>query len=221
MATKTVSPALMQTENRSRMAVRTTALVVVLLGVWLLASVRASGAAITFTTNAAIAATDLAYDGQDIVIDGATVTIYGLHSFNSMQVGRAGTLSLGGGATLNVSGALDLVSNSVVLCQGTNVLSLVNSQWAGVGVTLNVGNANIDASSKISADALGYQGGSDGAAGSGPGGGSGHVPYDAAGAGYGGPGGSQNGAVPGQPYGSATTPTDLGSGGGGAGGTDA
>jgi hypothetical protein len=181
---------------------------------------RAGGAVVTFTNNTFIAASDLTYDGQDIVIDGTTVTANGLHSFNSMEVNRAGTLSLGGGATLNIGGALDVSSNSVVLCQGTNASSQVNGQWAGVGVTINAGTANIDASSKISADGQGYLGGTQGAAGSGPGGGSGRGGFDAAGAGYGAPGGTQNETVPGQPYGSASTPTDLGSGGGGAGGAE-
>ena len=181
---------------------------------------RAGGAIVTFTTNTFIAVTDLTYDSQDIVIDGTTVTVNGLHSFNSMQVSRAGTLSLGGGATLNVGGALDVSSNSVVLCQGTNVSSQVNGQWVGGGVTINAGTANIDANSKISADGQGYLGGTQGAKGSGPGGGGGSGGYDAAGAGYGGPGGTQSGAMPGQPYGSATRPTDSGSGGGGAGGAE-
>lgn len=48
-------------------------------------------AAVTFTNTVTISETNTAYDGQDIVVDGATVTIDGPHSFNpaykSNQIG--------------------------------------------------------------------------------------------------------------------------------------
>jgi hypothetical protein len=141
-------------------------------------------------------------------------------SFDAVIVTNAASLTLGGGSTLSVAGNLNVSGDSTLLCQAKNTGDHVNGQWAGVGVTITAGSVTVDTASKISADAQGYQGGSNGAAGSGPGGGSGHVPYDGAGAGYGGPGGTQNDAVPGQPYGSVTRPTDLGSGGGGAGGAE-
>ena len=37
-----------------------------------------------FTNNALITETDTAYDGQDIVVSGATLTVDGRHSFNSL-----------------------------------------------------------------------------------------------------------------------------------------
>jgi hypothetical protein len=39
--------------------------------------------AAVFTTNLTLTETNFAYDGQDIVIDGAMVAIDGLHAFNS------------------------------------------------------------------------------------------------------------------------------------------
>lgn len=41
-------------------------------------------AAVTFTNLASISETNTAYDGQDIFVDGAAVTIDGPHSFNSV-----------------------------------------------------------------------------------------------------------------------------------------
>lgn len=78
-------------------------------------------------------------------------------------------------------------------------------------VTLNAQNLTIDSGSSISADAKGY------ALSQGPG----SAKYPPGGGGYGGGGGGYSGVVPdgGSTYGSALTPTELGSGGGwGAGG---
>ena len=52
-----------------------------------------SAAGATFTSPATIAAGDLSYDGQDIVIDGTTVTIDGEHTFNSLIVMNGGVLT--------------------------------------------------------------------------------------------------------------------------------
>ena len=41
-------------------------------------------AAITFTTGFTITETNFAYDGQDIVVSGAMLTVDGRHSFNSL-----------------------------------------------------------------------------------------------------------------------------------------
>ena len=40
--------------------------------------------AVTFTNAVTISETNLTYDGQDVIVDGATVTIDGPHSFNSV-----------------------------------------------------------------------------------------------------------------------------------------
>ena len=42
--------------------------------------------AATFTNNVTLSETNTAYDGQDIIVDGATVTIDGPHSFNSVRL---------------------------------------------------------------------------------------------------------------------------------------
>ena len=44
--------------------------------------------AATFTTGFTITETNFAYDGQDIVISGATVAIDGMHGFNSLLLTR-------------------------------------------------------------------------------------------------------------------------------------
>jgi len=40
--------------------------------------------AVTFTNAITISETNLTYDGQDIIVDGATVTIDGQHNFDSL-----------------------------------------------------------------------------------------------------------------------------------------
>ena len=40
-----------------------------------------SALAATFTTNAVISETNFAYDGQDLVVSGATLTVDGRHSY--------------------------------------------------------------------------------------------------------------------------------------------
>ena len=42
--------------------------------------------AVTFTGNVTIAEGDTTYDGQDIIVDGATATINGAHSFTSLSL---------------------------------------------------------------------------------------------------------------------------------------
>ena len=42
--------------------------------------------AVTFTSNVTISEGDTTYDGQDIIMDGATATINGAHSFTSLSL---------------------------------------------------------------------------------------------------------------------------------------
>ena len=44
--------------------------------------------AVTFTGNVSISEGDTTYDGQDIIVDGATATINGAHSFTSLSLTR-------------------------------------------------------------------------------------------------------------------------------------
>src|SRR5215475_6762385 len=47
-------------------------------------SQRLAASSAVFTNDVTISETDTNYDGQDIVVDGATVTVNGAHSFNSL-----------------------------------------------------------------------------------------------------------------------------------------
>ena len=52
-----------------------------------------SALAATFTTGFTITETNLTYDGQDIVISGATVAIDGPHGFNSLLLTNGAVLT--------------------------------------------------------------------------------------------------------------------------------
>ena len=64
-----------------------------------------------FTTDTNIAPVDATYDGQDICINGATVTIDGIHSFNSVQLieGGVATHTAGSASGLNVNVAEEVI----------------------------------------------------------------------------------------------------------------
>jgi len=133
--------------------------------------------------------------GQSFVLNEDTTA-----SYNAVTVESGGTLVIGGGSVIDVSGTLTVIGNSTILLQGKNTTGKVNGQWAGVGVTLRAANMVVAAGSKISADGQGYE------TSQGPGAG----PTQNDGGSYGGRGGWNSGTT----YGSATAPTDLGSGGG-------
>ena len=115
----------------------------------------------------------------------------------------AAILTLEGGSTLTVRGALAVTNGSQVIGQGKNNGGPVNGAWAGAGVTINAGSLSIDAGSKISADGQGYYCNWE-SGGNGPGGG---------GAGSGGSYGGKGTGSSGPTYGSAAFPVDLGSAG--------
>ena len=69
-----------------RAGVRCFSLLLVILILLLLSPSLASAA--TFTTGFTVTETNFAYDGQDIVISGATVAIDGMHGFNSLLLTR-------------------------------------------------------------------------------------------------------------------------------------
>ncbi|HNQ90059.1 MAG TPA: Ig-like domain-containing protein, partial [Verrucomicrobiota bacterium] len=135
-------------------------------------------------------------------------------AYQKLTVEAGGTLTVGGGSTVTVSERFWVKDNSTVLCLGKNTSAKVGDQWAGVGVTLSAKELVVEAGSRVSADSQGYVGGesaSIGSYGRGPGGAPAY-----GGGGSGGSYGGYGGAVAGQAaiYGSASAPTDLGSGGG-------
>ncbi len=124
---------------------------------------------------------------------------------NTVTVSAGGNFTVGGGSTLNISGAVLVTGNSQIVLQSINNTALVNGTWQGLGVTFNAGSVQVDSGSSINANGQGY------VASAGPGG----APVgSSAGGSYGGIGGVGDGVAALPIYGSDTTPTDLGSGGG-------
>ncbi|MBN1510598.1 MAG: hypothetical protein JXB13_01155, partial [Phycisphaerae bacterium] len=113
--------------------------------------------AVTFTTNTQIACTDATYDGQDIVVDGCTLTVDCDHAFNSLTV-------INGGVVTHTAGG-----------------AVPPGRTDSVGMHLTIAtDLTIDATSSISANGKGY--GPE----SGPGAGSSGYSGSRSGAGYGG-----------------------------------
>jgi hypothetical protein len=128
-------------------------------------------------------------------------------SYTNVTVYSGATLSLGGGASLTISGTLYVTHDSTILVQATNNTAQVAGMWQGTGGTITTHTLLLDTGSRITADGQGY------ATFLGPGGGD----FYMKGGTYGGSGSNNTTA----PYGSYLTPIDLGSGGGAAGGTSA
>jgi hypothetical protein len=139
----------------------------------------------TITTPTTIAATDTSHEGQNIRVQGTTLTIDGAHSFQNVD--------LLNGATLTHDATTATVENSM---------------------NLTVWNLAVDSTSAISADGLGYLGGLRGANNACPGltvGNAAGSTARSAGS-YGGLGSYIEG-TPNPVYGSLTSPAALGSGG--------
>ena len=122
--------------------------------------------------------------------------------YDSLTVANGATLAVGGGSTVTVAGAVLVTAASEIILQSANTTAQVNGAWAGIGGTIRAGSLEVDAGSTINADGQGY------------------LPFDGPGSStccttnggsYGGVGGGQPSSTI---YGSATAPTDLGSGGG-------
>jgi len=129
--------------------------------------------------------------------------------FGSVTLGTNATVTLGGGSTLQVDGLLDLASNATALCQSQfNSATNAAGQWVGQGVTINASNVTVEAGSAIIADGQGFT------TGAGPGGPINGIGDYNSGGSYGGRGSGASGPT----YGSYSTPTNLGSAGGGANG---
>ena len=91
-----------------------------------------------FTTNVTIDTTNLAFDGQNIILSNCILTVVGPHEFNS----------------------LDIISNATVTCPAASTGQTNNR----IDLTIS-GSVVVDTTSRISADGLGYSAG--GGAGSG------------------------------------------------------
>src|SRR5215472_15540229 len=63
---------------------------IVVVSLWLFA---VTASATVFTTDTYIAATDFSYDGEDISVTNCTLTVEGLHGFNSLQIENGGVLT--------------------------------------------------------------------------------------------------------------------------------
>lgn len=78
--------------------------------------------AVSFKSDAAITAQDTTYEGQDIIIEAATVTMDGIHSFRSLLLTNNGTLTHSPGSTpgldLFVTGDVLIEANSSITGNG-------------------------------------------------------------------------------------------------------
>ena len=80
-----------------------------------------SQAQVVFTNNATISETNASYDSQDIAISGATVTIDGPHSFNSLLLTN-GAILTHSPCTATVTHKLDVtVTNAVVVSTNSRI----------------------------------------------------------------------------------------------------
>lgn len=131
-------------------------------------------------------------------------------TFGAVTIDDHATLTLGGGVTLASESDFVVTENSSVFALGKNTDGTVNGRWDGTGVTISASNLRVDAGSRISADEQGYLGGL------GPGVGGADGAHGGGGGGYGGVGGNNGDDfnAGGPTYGRASTPIDLGSGGG-------
>jgi hypothetical protein len=155
---------------------------------------------------------------NDLLVTGGQRFIYGQDSsitFHNITVRNGASLTVGGNSTVTVTGTIWVTGNSDMILGGKNTDAQVGGQWVGQGVTLTAVNVQVDSGSSINADEQGYTGGATGQPGNGPGGGCGTMGYVSAGGSYGGLGYGTYVCTPGPTYGSALTPTDLGSGAGG------
>jgi RHS repeat-associated protein len=143
----------------------------------------------------------------DVVISANTAWAAGAYQLNSLTVNNGATLTVAGGSTVVVANAVTVTADANIVLQGANTTAQVNGAWAGTGVTISAANVDVDAGSSINADGQGY------APSAGPGAG---PAGSSDGGSYGGMGGmgSYTNTPVAPVYGSATTPVDLGSGGG-------
>lgn len=147
---------------------------------------------VTFTSNTTILAGDGTYEGYDVTVSGCTLTVDGVHAFNSLLVSNNGVVTHDPLSSPNYAGGLNLTITT---------------------------DCNVTPGSSIDVSSRGYAGGTSNTPAQGPGGGGNNVTslHEGGGGAYGGEAlrGVYAGA-PGAPYGYETlrTPNLPGSGGG-------
>jgi hypothetical protein len=97
-----------------------------------------------FTTDATINIGDTAYDGQDIVVSGCTLTVNGPHSFNSLQVISSGILTHTAAASGQPNNQVNLTIAHDVLVDATSRIDVsvkgYNAAYPGPGVAPTIPN---------------------------------------------------------------------------------
>lgn len=150
----------------------------------------------------------------NVVITSDTSWPEGAYQLDTLAVGNGAILTIAGGSTVTVSGAINVSGNSSILAQSKDNAAQVSGQWQGTGVTISAADVQIDSGSKIGADGQGYAGNNCSGAGAGPGGGPLNCNNAGNGGSHGGKGAGPNAASM-TTYGSQFTPITLGSGGSG------
>jgi hypothetical protein len=188
------------------------------------------GEALVISSNTTIEAAQADYDGQDIVVSNAVLTVRGDHSFSSLStvsdgavaqegsfltatnlaLSGASTYTVAGGGTLTVIENIAVRDHSCIVAASIDTSAKIDGAWVGRGVMIEASNVVVEVGARITADGQGYP------KMKGPG-----VPTSNSasyGAAHGGRGGRTTvGLYSGTTYGSAVEPLDLGSGGGGSG----
>ena len=130
---------------------------------------------VIITNDTTIIAEDMTYEHATLMVNAATLTVEGEHSFGPLSITNAGVLTVQGGdlaaeamsingstcwlhnaASLSVTSAVSLVNNAVIWCEGANRTGKVDMVWAGIGNAIETSNLSVDVSSQISADGFGY-----------------------------------------------------------------
>lgn len=132
-------------------------------------------------------------------------------TYDSISVSNGAVLTIGGGSTIESTGAVSVSGNSAIVFASINNTDPVGGEWLGRGSTMMADSVTIEAGSSINADGQGYHAlESDGIyrLGRGPG-----KQFETAlGASHGGLGASLSASLTPPPvYGSMTEPVDLGS----------
>ena len=89
---------------------------------------------VTFTENTLIDANDLTYDGQDIVIDGCTLTVNGKHTFNSLELMNEAVVTHSPAPNGEIDHRLDLqIEMDVVIPAGCGIVASGKGYKPGSG----------------------------------------------------------------------------------------